>query len=112
MIRQLYAVIMDPETNPFRALPPKVRLHYMIILSYLWSAVFTIWVGSPLLFGPTVIGHVAVLLAVFFTADIFRRARAQAISHRDRMRDRRDGTVLYDDLWGAPQPIRVPARRR
>ena len=112
MIRQMYDAVMDPETNPFRALPPKVRLHYMMILSYLWSAVFTIWVGTPLLFGPTLFGHVAVLLAVFFTADIFRRARAQALSHRDRMRDVRDGTALYDDLWGAPQPIRVPAKRR
>lgn len=112
MIRQMYAVVMDPDRNPFWALPPKVRLQYMIILSYLWSAVFTIWIGAPILFGPTVIGHAAVLIAVFFTADVFRRARQQALSHRDRMRDSRDGTALYDDLWGAPQPIRAPTRRR
>ena len=112
MIRQMYDVVMDPKTNPFRALPPKVRFQYMMILSYLWSAVFTIWAGAPILFGPTVIGHAAVLLAIFFTGEIFRRARAEALSHRDRMRDARDGTALYDDLWGAPQPVPVRTTRR
>ena len=110
MIRQMYDLVMDPKTNPFRALQPKVRLQYMMILSYLWSAVFTIWIGAPLLFGPAVIGHVAVLVAIFLTAEVFRRARRQANSHRDRMRDVRDGTALYDDIWGAPQA--VPVRRR
>ena len=114
MIRQMYDAVMDPQTNPFRALPPKVRLHYMMILSYMWSAVFTIWVGAPMLFGPAVIGHIAILIAIFFTAEVFRRAREQAVSHRDRMRDTRDGTALYDDLWGAPQPApaRSPSPRR
>ncbi len=112
MISQIYAAIMDPDRNPFRALPAKVRLHYMIILSYLWSAVFTIWIGAPLLFGPTVIGHVAVLIAVFFTADVFRRARKQAASHRDRMRNTRDGTALYDDIWGAPEPALARSSKR
>ena len=102
MFRQTYALVMDSRTNPFRSLPPKVRFQYMLVLSYLWSAVFTIWIGAPMMFGPTMLGHVAVLLAIFMTAEIFRRARAQAISHRDRMRDPRDGTVLYDDIWGAP----------
>ena len=48
-------------------------------------------------------GHAAVLIAIFFTSDIFRRARAQGLSHRDAMRNRGDGTVLYDDVWGAPE---------
>ena len=106
MIRQMYDVVMDPGKNPFRSLPPKVRFQYMMILSYLWSAVFTIWVGAPMLFGPVMIGHVAVLVAIFMTAEVFRRARKQALSHRDRMRDARDGTALYDDLWGAPEMVR------
>lgn len=102
MIRQWYAVIMDPAVNPFMALPKLVRFQYMLILSYLWSGVFTIWLSAPIVFGPTLLGHTAVVLAIFFTADIFRRARAQAASHRDRMRNPRDGTALYDDIWGAP----------
>ncbi len=102
MIRRMHDLVMDPEQNPLSALPKKVRFQYMLILSYLWSSVFTLWVGSFVVLGPTVIGHTAVLLGIFFTADMFRRTRREAASHRDAMRDPRDKTVLYDDLWGAP----------
>ena len=102
MLRNLYATIMDPERNPLSGLPKMVRFQYMLILSYLWSTVFTIWIGSSFVFGASVLGHTAFLVGVFFTADLFRRARAEARSHRDAMRNRRDGTVLYDDVWGAP----------
>ena len=102
MLRQLFQIVMDPETNPLRALPKIVRFQYMLILSYFWSAVFTIWMGSYVVFGPSVIGHTALLLGIFFTADLFRRAREESRHHRDAMRDSTDGTVLYDDLWGAP----------
>ena len=105
-MRNFYAVIMDPEVNPLQALPRMVRFQYMLILSYMWSAVFTIWVGAPIVLGASMVGHLAVLLAVFFTADLFRRARTRAANHRDQMRNAADGTVLYDDLWGAPcEPV-------
>lgn len=42
------------------------------------------------------------LLVLFPTAGVFRRTRYRAVSHRDAMRDPRDATVLYDDIWGAP----------
>ncbi|MDJ0948850.1 MAG: hypothetical protein QNJ94_08010 [Alphaproteobacteria bacterium] len=102
MINPFYGLVMDPERNPLRALPKEVRFQYMLILSYLWSTAFTLWIGSFAVFGPTVAGHAVILIAIFFTGDIFRRARIRALSHRDQMRDPRDGTVLYDDLWGAP----------
>ena len=102
MIRQLSQFVMDPEKNPLSALPKMVRFQYMLILSYFWSAVFTIWTGSYIVFGPSVVGHTALLLGIFFTADIFRRAHAEARHHRDAMRNPKDGTVLYDDMWGAP----------
>ncbi len=100
MIRQLYDFVMDHEKNPLSALPKMVRFQVMMALSFMWSSVFTIWVGSVMVLGPSVLAHVMVLIAVFFTADVFRRAQAQAVGHRDAMRDPRDGTVLYDDVWG------------
>lgn len=113
MFRSFYNAVMDPDQNPLRALPRMVRFQYMLMLSYLWSAVFTIWMGAPIVFGTSMAGHIAVLLAVFFTGDLFRRARNCAVSHRDSMRDRKDGTVLYDDLWGAPfEPAAAAASSR
>ncbi len=102
MFEKAYTMVMDPRQNPLRGLPKMVRFQYMLILSYMWSAIFTIWVGSAAAFGSSVVGHTVLLVGVFFTADVFRRARAQAASHRDAMRNPRDNTVLYDDLWGAP----------
>ena len=104
MIRQSYDFIMDPEQNPLEVLPKTVRFQFMMILAYMWSAIFALWVGQMVLFGVSAIGHTLLLIGLFFTADIFRRARRQSISHRDAMRDPRDGTVLHDDIWGAPAP--------
>ena len=115
MIRHTYRLIMDPEDNALRVLPRMVRFQYMLILSYIWSTVFTIWVGSAFLLWPAVLGHTAVLIAIFFTADVFRLVskdgspgaapRVRTHNHRDAMRDWRDGTVLYDDIWGAPSTL-------
>lgn len=74
----------------------------MLILSYIWSIMFTIWVGLALAFGWSVAGHTVWLLAKFFTADLFRRARARAASQSDAMRASRDKTVLCEDMSGAP----------
>ncbi len=102
MFEKAYKIVMDPRYNPLRGLPKMVRFQYMLILSYMWSTIFTVWAGSALAFGWSVAGHTVLLVGVFFTADIFRRARARAANHRDSMRDPCDNTVLYDDLWGAP----------
>lgn len=106
MLRQAYGLVMDPDFNPLRRLPKMVRFQYMSILAFMWSAVFTIWTGWMFVFGPSVVAHLLILVAMFFTADVFRRAqnrsRAAVVPHhRDAMRNPKDGTVLYDDLWGA-----------
>ena len=109
MLRHMYDAVMDPEQNPLSALPKMVRFQFMVILAYLWSAVFAIWVGSFLLFGPSLAAHLVLLVGVFFTNDLFRRAWSNGISHRDAMRNPADNTVLHDDIWGAP--VALPSAR-
>lgn len=79
-----------------------VRFQYMLILSDMLSTIFTMWVGSASTFGRSVAGHTVLLVGVFSTADVFRRARARVANHREVMRDPRDNTVFFDDMWGAP----------
>ncbi|MEM7749068.1 MAG: hypothetical protein AAF346_12485 [Pseudomonadota bacterium] len=100
MIKQSYDLIMDPESNPLRALPIIVRFRLMAILALMWCSVFTIWTGWIALYGPSVAAHLVLLVGVFFTADVFRQAGTRAANHRDAMRNPRDGTVLHDDIWG------------
>jgi hypothetical protein len=82
MVRYLYDLVMDPNRNPLRALPKMVRFQYMVILAYMWSAVFSIYIGTIALLGPSIAAHTILLIGVFFTADVFRRARARALGYR------------------------------
>jgi hypothetical protein len=111
MLKSTYSLVMDPNRNPLRALPKMVRFQYMVVLAYMWSAVFSIYIGTIALFGPSIVAHTILLIGVFFTADIFRRARKRALSYDELFQDPKDGTAMYDHVWGAPaQEVQAPAR--
>jgi hypothetical protein len=75
MLQRLYDLVMDPDSNPLRGLPKTVRFQVMVLLAYMWSVVFCVYIGMLALIGPSILVHTVLLLGVFFTADIFRRAR-------------------------------------
>ncbi len=100
MLKQGYAVVMDENINPLKDLPRTVRFQLMTVLAFMWSSIFTIWVGSIWILGPTVAGHMLVLAGVLFTAGIFRQAHQRTISYDETFRDPRDGCARYDDVWG------------
>ena len=74
-VSSLYKVIMDSSVNPLANLPKIVRFQLMSTLAFMWSGVFSLWVGNIAIFGPSALGHMILLLGVFFTAETFRRAR-------------------------------------
>lgn len=76
----LYNTVMDSSINPLSTLPKMVRFQFMSMLAFMWSGVFSLWIGNLALFGPSAIGHMVLLVGVFFTADTFRRARRMATS--------------------------------
>ena len=100
MLTNVYRVVMDENVNPLMHLPRTVRFQLMTVLSLMWSLIFTIWVGSIWILGPSMAVHVVLLLGVLFTADIFGSARQRAISYDQTFRDPRDGCALHDDVWG------------
>ena len=78
MIRSLAAtwrLVMDSASNPLMRIPKMQRFQMMQVLAYMWSFVFAAWVGSAMVFGVGVVGHAILLIGVFFTAEVFRRAR-------------------------------------
>ena len=102
MLTQAYRVIMDDNVNAFRALPRTVRFQLMTVLSFMWSSIFTIWIGSTWILGPTVAAHMLLLAGVVFTAGMFRQARQRTVSYDETFLDPRDGCARHDDVWGAP----------
>ena len=102
MLRNAYNVVMNPDLNPLRGLPKIVRFQLMSALALMWSIVFSVWSGMVAWAGPSMAAHAILLVGVFFTADVFRRAsRKNPADHRAQYRDPGDGCARYDDLWGA-----------
>lgn len=77
MIQETYAVVMDPKKNPLANLPRMVTFQLMTLLSWMWSIVFSFWLGSLAIFGPSVAVHTILLIGIFFTAGLFASARKQ-----------------------------------
>jgi len=78
MIRSLAAtwrLVMDSASNPLMRIPKMQRFQMMQVLAWMWSLVFAASVGSALVFGVSVVGHAILLIGIFFTAEVFRRAR-------------------------------------
>ena len=96
-MRDLFASVMNENKNPLQSLPKIQRYQIMVILSLMWSTIFSVAIGSWYWWGELVIGHVAVATGVLFTGLTFRAARKR--THRDMYRDK-DGTARYDDIWG------------
>jgi hypothetical protein len=60
----------------------------------MWSAVFSIYIGTIALLGPSIAAHTILLIGVFFTADVFRRARARSLSDDELFQGPVDRTVM------------------
>lgn len=69
------SVVMDPEANPLRELPRIRRFQMMLVLSMMWSIIFSAAFGAWYLFGELVVGHALVLTGVFVTAMVFGSSR-------------------------------------
>jgi hypothetical protein len=76
MLNDMYKSIMDSEVNSLRKLPKMVRFQIMASRAYMWSVVFCIWAGLVSYAGFSIAAHTVLLIGVFFTADIFRRAKS------------------------------------
>ena len=65
-------ILFDDSKNDLRALPKTVRLNILLVLSTVWSTVFTVFVFTTMnqkIYGwaGLVVGHVALILAVYYT---------------------------------------------
>ena len=75
MVKNFYSLIMSSEYNGLASLPNIVKFQLITLLSFMWSIVFTLMVGSYLVLGPTVLLHVLFLLGVFFTSEVYKNSR-------------------------------------
>lgn len=73
-LNKAFTVIMDERKNPLRNYPLSTAHMLMQILAWMWSVIFSISIGSYIVFGITAVAHVLVIGAIFITLIVFQAA--------------------------------------
>lgn len=71
-----YRLIMDSRYNPLRHIPDNNTRHLVMqLLAWMWCIIFSMWVGSIVVFGISAIAHALLIAGVFITAGVFETAK-------------------------------------
>ena len=74
-------IMFDDSKSDIRSLPKSVRLQILIVLSFVWSTVFSLYVFSLTTFiwgwAGVVMGHVSLIVAIYITFKMFHKAEKQ-----------------------------------
>jgi hypothetical protein len=77
-------IMFDDSKNDIRNLPKTVRLQILIVLSFVWSTVFSLYVFSLTSFiwgwAGVVMAHVGLIFAVYITFKLFHKKDKHPIS--------------------------------
>ena len=71
-------IMFDDSKSDLRSLPKTVRLQILIVLSFIWSTVFSLYVFSLTTFiwgwAGVVMAHIGLIIAVYITFKFFHKA--------------------------------------
>ena len=71
-------IMFDDSKNDLRSLPKSVRLQILIVLSFIWTTVFSLYVFSLTTFiwgwAGLVLAHVGLIIATYITFKFFHKA--------------------------------------
>ena len=71
-------ILFDDSKNDLRSLPKAVRLQILLVLSFIWTTVFSLYVFSYTTFAfgwaGTYIAHIGLIFAVYMTFKQFHKA--------------------------------------
>ena len=71
-----YKLIMDSKHNPLSNIPDTNTRHLIMqILAWMWCIIFSMWMGSIVVFGISAIAHALLIAGVFITAGVFEKAK-------------------------------------
>ena len=77
-------ILFDDSKNDLRALPKTVRLQILLVLSFIWTTVFSLYVFSYTTFAfgwaGLYIAHIGLIFAVYMTFKQFHKAEEQSNS--------------------------------
>ena len=75
-IINLYNLVMDSRRNPLSHIPDNNTRHLVMqVLAWMWCIIFSIWMGSILVFGVSAVIHAILLAGIFATVGVFETAK-------------------------------------
>ena len=78
-------ILFDDSKNDLRSLPKAVRLQILLVLSFIWTTVFSLYVFSYTTFAfgwaGLFLAHIGLIFAVYMTFKQFHRAEAVSYTH-------------------------------
>ena len=79
-IINLYNLVMDSRRNPLSHIPDTNTRHLVMqVLAWVWCIVFSMWMGSILVFGISATIHVILLAGIFATVGVFETAKRKPV---------------------------------
>ena len=79
-IINLYNLVMDSRCNPLSHIPDNNTRHFVMqVLAWMWCIVFSMWMGSILVFGVSAAIHAVLLAGIFATVGVFETAKRKPI---------------------------------
>ena len=77
-------ILFDDSKNDLRSLPRSVRLQILLVLSFIWTTVFSLYIFSYTSFAfgwaGLYIAHIGLIFAVYMTFKHFHKAEEQSAS--------------------------------
>ena len=76
----LYHLVMDSRHNPLAHIPDTNTRHLVMqVLAWMWCIVFSMWMGSILVFGVSASIHAILLAGIFVTVGVFETAKRKPL---------------------------------
>ena len=77
---KIYNLVMDSRHNPLSHIPDTNTRHLMMqLLAWMWCIIFSMWVGSILVFGVSAVIHAILLAGIFATVGVFETAKRKPV---------------------------------
>ena len=77
---RIYHLVMDSRHNPLSHIPHTNTRHLVMqVLAWMWCIVFSMWMGSILVFGISAAIHAILLAGIFVTVCVFETAKRKPV---------------------------------
>ena len=79
-IINLYNLVMDSRRTPLSHIPDTNTRHLVMqVLAWMWCIIFSMWMGSILVFGVSAAIHAILLAGIFVTVGVFETAKRKPV---------------------------------